>query len=141
MTQSILVCGASGGLGSVVASYLQAQGCHVFGTMREPPAVAQHPFPMIPLDVTCDESASACVQQVVEQAGSLDVIINCCNDMTLGSVQDTSMAEMATMFDINVLGAMRMCKAALAPMRAQGHGTIINMSSLGGVLAVPSTLR
>ncbi len=137
MTKTVLVCGASGGLGAVVARHFHDQGYQVFGTMRDPSRVTGLPYEMRSLDATSDESATACITNVIEKAGKIDVMINCFNNMTLGSVSDCGMDEMTAMFEVNVLGAMRMCKAVLPSMLEAGHGTIINMSSLGGILAAP----
>jgi short-subunit dehydrogenase len=134
----VLVCGASGGLGHVVAETLQARGMTVFGTMRAPGNAPQNfTFPVIAMDVTDEASVARCFDDVIDQTGRVDVVVNCVNQMILGSVEETAVEEVAALYDTNVLGAARIARAALPHMRAQGNGAIINMSSLGGVLAVP----
>ena len=59
------------------------------------------------------------------------------NQMFVGSVEETSMEELQSLYDTNVFGVLRVCMAVLPAMRKQGRGTIVNMSSLGGLLAVP----
>jgi len=138
MSKVVLVCGASGGLGEVVASTLQSKGMTVFGTMRNPSnAQATYSFPMLPLDVTSEESVKTCVEQVMAQSGRVDVVINCFNDMMLGTVEETTIEEVEDLYNINLFGVVRMCRAVLPIMRAQKSGTIINMSSLGGLIAAP----
>jgi short-subunit dehydrogenase len=136
MPLRILVCGASGGLGHVVAEHLQAQGAIVEGTMRTPDA-ARFTFPMRALDVTDDASVSACIDGFVAEHGGIDVIVNCFNRMILGSVEETAMDEVTNLYAVDVLGLIRVCRTVLPHMRAQGNGTIINLSSLGGLLPVP----
>ena len=64
-------------------------------------------------------------------------MINCVNEMFIGSVPETTMEEVKGLYDTNVFGVMRLCRQVLPAMKGQGGGTIVNMSSLGGLLAVP----
>ena len=57
--------------------------------------------------------------------------------MIIGSVEETSPEEVHDLYEVNVFGVLRICRQVLPLMREQGHGTIVNMSSLGGLLAVP----
>jgi short-subunit dehydrogenase len=110
----------------------------VYGTMRDPTGKAQeHLFPMLPMDVTDSASVIRCVEQVLERAGRIDVVINCVNRMFIGSVEEESVEEVRSLYETNVFGLLRVVKAVLPAMRKQGKGTIVNMSSLGGLLAVP----
>lgn len=138
MTKTVLICGASGGLGQVIGETLTQQGMRVFGTMRAPEkATTNYPFPMLAMDATDDASVGRCFDEVIEQAGQVDVVINCINEMILGTVEETSMEEFEHLYDVNLFGIVRVCRQAVPHMRTQGGGTIINMSSLGGLLAVP----
>jgi len=133
-----LVCGASGGLGPVVAETLATRGFRTFGTMRDPArATGTYDFPMVAMDALDDASVDACMSEVLERGGRLDVAVNCVNEMMLGAVDEMSMADFQRIYDVNVLGAIRMNRATYKVMRDQGSGVIINMSSLGGVLPVP----
>jgi len=113
-------------------------GMTVYGTTRNP---AQHEgrydFPLLEVDVTSDASVDACINALVEKEGRIDVLINCANEMFIGGVHEATVDEVKHLYDTNVFGVMRMCKAVAPVMRAHGSGTIVNMSSLGGVLAVP----
>lgn len=137
-TQKVaLVCGASGGLGEVVVETLQARGFKVFGTMRDPSRKPDVHFDMLAMDAQDDASVNACFDKVVEEGGSLDVVVNCVNEMMLGGVDEMSMDEMESLYSVNVLGAIRISRAAFIRMKPQRSGVIINMSSLGGILPVP----
>lgn len=134
----VLVAGASGGLGPVLAKTLQDQGMIVYGTMRNPPATdTAYPFEMLAMDVTDDGSVETCLNDLMQRTGKIDVVINCVNQMVLGAVDEISVDEVKQLYDVNLFGAMRLAKAAARHMRAQGHGTLVTMSSLGGILAVP----
>ena len=138
MSKTVLICGASGGLGRVMGEMFVQKGLQVFGTMRAPEKSNESfSFPMVAMDVTDDTSVANCLAEVQQQAGKIDVIINCFNNMILGSVEETSIEEYQHLYDVNLFGVVRVCKAAVPLMRAQGSGTIINMSSAGGILAVP----
>lgn len=135
--QTVLVCGASGGLGPVLARTLQDKGLIVRGTMRDPSKSNTPDIAMLAMDVLDEQSVIDCLAAAREAMGSVDIVVNCVNEMVLGSVEETSMEELSRVYNINVLGAASVAKAAVPIMRAQGHGLIISMSSLGGLLAVP----
>lgn len=134
---AVLVCGASGGLGTALACTLQDKGLTVRGTMRDPSKSTAPDIDMLPMDVLNEQSVIDCLAAAKEAMGSVDVVVNCVNEMVLGSVEETSMEELGRVYDINVLGLASVARAAVPIMRAQGHGLIISMSSLGGLLAVP----
>ena len=132
----VLITGASGGLGPVLGKTLQERGMTVYGTSRT--QQDDGPFPLLAMEITNDASVAACIQQVVEREGRIDVVINCVNRMIIGTVEEIRMEEIEQVFMRGVFGTMRVCKAVLPQLRKQGAGTIINMSSMGGLLAVPT---
>jgi short-subunit dehydrogenase len=135
----VLITGASGGLGSVLGATLVDRGMTVYGTMRDPTRLAQDPpFAMLPMEITDSDSVARCVAQVRNREGRIDVVVNCANRMFIGSVEEETVEEVRSLYDVDVFGVLRVCKAVLPVMRAQGGGTIVNMSSLGGLLAVPT---
>jgi short-subunit dehydrogenase len=89
------------------------------------------------LDVASDESASTVVQQVIERFGRIDVLINNAGIGTAGAAEESSVAQEQRLFNINVFGVIRMTKAVLPQMRAQGSGRIINISSVYGFIPQP----
>ena len=132
----VLLTGATGGLGPVLGRVLVDEGMTVYGTARRTEG-ADLPFALIPMDVTDEGSVAAAVAQVLEKEGRIDVLINCVNQMFIGAVEEATVDEVRALYDTNVFGALRVCRAVLPAMRSQGRGTIVNMSSLGGLLAVP----
>jgi len=132
----VLITGASGGFGSVLGKLLASEGMTVYGTSRNP-SDENSEFPMLAMEVTDAESVARGVGEVVEREGRIDVLVNCVNEMFIGSVEEQTVEEVRGLYDTNVFGALQVCKAVLPVFRDQGGGTIVNMSSLGGLLAVP----
>src|SRR5439155_16873683 len=89
------------------------------------------------LDVTSDESVATVVQQVIDRFGRIDVLVNNAGVGSAGAAEESSVAQAQGVFDINVFGVIRMTKAVLAHMRAQGSGRVINISSVLGFLPAP----
>ena len=134
----VLITGASGGFGSVLGKLLVREGMTVYGTSRNPAGKENdHKFPILAMEVTDSESVKNCVNEVLEREGRIDVLVNCVNEMFIGSVEEETVEEVRALYDTNVFGALRVCKQVLPTMRRQKGGTIVNMSSLGGLLAVP----
>jgi short-subunit dehydrogenase len=136
MTQVVLITGASKGIGLEIARSLQSY--HVIGTSRNPAASKPtDSFTLLPLDVTSSESVHHLIDQVMHSVGRIDVLINNAGYDLYGAVEETTFTDMAAQMDTNFYGAVRMTQAVLPIMRQQGGGKIINMSSIGGLLALP----
>jgi NAD(P)-dependent dehydrogenase (short-subunit alcohol dehydrogenase family) len=133
-----LVTGASSGIGKAAALALAAAGFEVVGTSRNASRVPAHDsVTFLDLDVTSDESVTAVVQRVIERFGRLDVLINNAGIGSAGAGEESSVAQAQSVFNINVFGVIRMTKAVLPYMRAQGAGRIINISSVLGFVPAP----
>lgn len=135
----VLIPGASGGFGAVLGGILVAEGFTVYGTCRNP---AEHPkdgpFPLLAMEIGDEASVAKCVAEVLEREGRIDVVVNCVNEMMIGSVEEQTVEEVAALYDTNVFGALRVFQQVLPTMRAQGSGLLVSMSSLGGLIAVPT---
>ena len=133
-----LVTGASSGIGKAAALALVEAGFEVVGTSRNTSKLTRRDGVMLlDLDVASDESASTVVQQVIERFGRIDVLINNAGIGTAGAAEESSLAQDQRLFNINVFGVIRMTKAVLPQMRAQGSGRIINISSVYGFIPQP----
>lgn len=135
MSKTVLVTGASSGMGRATAALLAQQGYRVFGTSRRPDSVDPIPgVEFVALDVNDDDSVQACVQTVIERAGAIDVLINNAGYQHGGAIEETSLEEARAQFETNFFGVARLTKAVLPIMRAAGRGQIINIGSVVGWL-------
>ncbi len=141
---NILITGCSTGIGKETALLLARAGHQVIATMRDPSRgadltayVAKENLPLMicPLDVDHDESVKKAIDQILRDWGHLDVLVNNAGIAPLGHVEETPMSTFKQTMETNFFGAIRCIQAVLAPMRNQGGGTIINVSSVSGRLA------
>jgi NAD(P)-dependent dehydrogenase (short-subunit alcohol dehydrogenase family) len=131
-----LVTGASSGIGLVTAQSLAQAGYRVFGTSRK--AVASPSgITMLVCDVTDEASVKSLVDEVVKQAGRIDLVVNNAGVGLLGGAEESSIGQAQRLFDVNVFGVARVINAVLPIMRAQKGGRIINMSSILGLIPSP----
>jgi NAD(P)-dependent dehydrogenase (short-subunit alcohol dehydrogenase family) len=133
-----LVTGASSGIGKAAALALVQAGFDVVGTSRNAARVTPHRgVTFLDLDVTSDESVRTLVRGVIERFGRIDVLVNNAGTGAAGAAEESSVAQDQRVFDINFFGLIRMTKAVLPHMRAQGRGRIINISSVLGLVPAP----
>ncbi|MBW2446139.1 MAG: SDR family NAD(P)-dependent oxidoreductase [Deltaproteobacteria bacterium] len=134
----VLITGASGGLGPVVGRTLVERGLTVYGTARTVEGrELPDSFPFLPMEITNEASIQACIDDLLEREGRIDAVVNCANEMFIGATLEASAEEVRALYDVNVFGPLRVARQVLPAMLTRGRGTIVNMSSLGGILAVP----
>jgi NAD(P)-dependent dehydrogenase (short-subunit alcohol dehydrogenase family) len=137
----VAITGSARGIGLATATVLKAAGAKVAigdidaTTARQ--AGEQLGVPAFTVDVTDRESLTAFLDQVEEELGALDVLVNNAGIMPIGPVLEESDADARRCFDINVHGVMLGTKLALTRMLPRGRGHIINIASLAGVLPTP----
>ena len=133
-----LVTGATSGIGKAAALALADAGFEVIGTGRNTARITPRGrVTYLDLDVSSDESVAAMVHQVIERFGRLDVLVNNAGIGSAGAAEENSVVQAQGVFDVNVFGLIRMTRAVLPHMRAQGSGRIINISSVLGFLPAP----
>src|SRR3954454_23397250 len=132
-----LVTGASSGIGHTTAKALQNAGFRVFGTSRRAVAERSDGVTMMSCDVTDDASVAKLVDEVLAEAGRIDLPVNNAGIGLLGGAEESSTAQAQALFDVNVFGVLRVTNAVLPTMRRQRKGRIINMSSIMGLIPSP----
>ena len=126
----VLVTGATGGFGQVLSRLLLESGLTVYGTSRNPERhQATSQVPLLALDVSSQQSADACIAELVAREGRIDVLVNCVNDMFIAASEEQDVDEVARLYDTNVFGVMRVCKAAIPVFRQHGGGLVINVGT------------
>ena len=131
----VLITGASSGIGRCCAELLAARGCKVYGASRRPVAIAG--VEPLAMDVTDDGSVLRAVAAVMDREGRVDVLVNNAGIAIAGALEDCCIADAKEQFDVNLFGALRVCRAVLPAMRRQRSGYIINIGSIGGLIAIP----
>lgn len=141
MTQTIFITGASSGIGKATALYFHNKGWNVVATLRDPAQagdLAALPRVLVTrLDVMDGASITAAVDAANRRFGGIDVLLNNAGYGAYGPLQAFDMEGIRRQFDTNVIGLLEVTKAVLPCMRAQGHGVIVNISSIGGRMTFP----
>ena len=142
-----LVTGGAMGMGEAHSELLAAEGAHVFICDREiekGEAVAQSiaaangRAEFIRLDVTSESDWDAAIARIKQKAGRLDVLINNAGILVLKAAHETTTEEWDRVFNVNVRGVYFGTRAAVPLMKESGGGSIINISSIYGMVGAPS---
>ena len=128
-----LVTGGSSGIGLATARLLAARGARVAVLDLAPAA----DFPGLPADVTDDESVRAAVADAAARLGGLDIVVNNAGVGATGTVADNPDAQWHQVFDVNVVGVVRVSRAALPWLRASAHAAIVNTCSVAATAGLP----
>lgn len=141
MTKTILITGASSGLGRATAKLFHAKGWNVVATMRTPDQETEltelDNVLVTHLDVQDHASITAAVDAGLAAFGRIDVLLNNAGYGAYGPLEVTPIEKIRRQFDVNVLGLMATTQAVLPHFRANRSGTIVNISSIGGRMAFP----
>jgi NAD(P)-dependent dehydrogenase (short-subunit alcohol dehydrogenase family) len=135
-----LVTGASSGIGESTALELAKAGYTVYAAARRVERMThlkQSGIRPISMDVTDDASLQSGVQQIITEAGRIDVLVNNAGYGSYGALEDVPMQEARYQFDVNVFGAARLTQLVLPHMRANRSGKIVNVTSMGGKIHTP----
>lgn len=139
--KTILITGASTGIGRACAEHFQAEGWNVAATMRTPSkgaALAElDNVEVLALDVTDRASIDAAVATTIERFGAIDVVLNNAGYGLAGALEAASPEQLERQFATNVYGPIYVMQACLPHMRERRAGIIANVTSVGGRLVLP----
>ena len=139
MKQTILVTGASSGIGLLIANKLHERGYQVIGTSRHPEKYqANLPFKLLSLDIANDKSIEIFSKQLFSQILQLDVLINNAGYLVTGLAEETSVELGKQQFETNFWGTVKLTNELLPYFRAQQQGKIITIGSIVGLIGLPS---
>jgi NAD(P)-dependent dehydrogenase (short-subunit alcohol dehydrogenase family) len=138
-----LVTGASAGFGRELVEYLLGLGARVVATARKVEGLREletrYPETALvaAMDVADQQQVEAAVGAAVKRFGRIDVLVNNAGYGMVGAVEESAAGEFRPMFETNVFGLIGVTQAVLPQMRRQGSGHIVNVSSIGGLVATP----
>jgi short-subunit dehydrogenase len=139
-----IVTGSSTGIGFETSLALAKNGYHTYATMRKIDNrildIAKNenlPLQVIQLDVDNDKSVSDAINTIKGQTRRIDVVINNAGYALAGPFEKTSMEEISAQLETNFFGAVRVMQAVIPIMREQRSGKIVNITSMGGRIAIP----
>jgi len=140
--KTVLVAGASSGLGLATAREAARAGHRVFAGARGfagQEGDGPEGFYRLALDVTDPAGIARSVVEVERLAGPVDVLILCAARIVLGSCEETTVEELQAVLDTNFVGIVRVVQAVLPSMRARKSGLIVPFSSINGLVGTPFT--
>ncbi|GMK44509.1 short-chain dehydrogenase/reductase [Paenibacillus glycanilyticus] len=143
MSKVWFITGSSRGFGRSLAEAVLANGDQLVATARRPEQLADlearygNRVRLVPLDVTSYEQAEAAIRTAVEAFGRLDVVVNNAGYGNVSSIEETPMEDFRAQVETNLWGVVHVTKAALPVLREQGHGHIVQFSSIGGRTGAP----
>ena len=141
MNRVWLITGASSGFGRAITEAAVAADDTVVATARNAAVLADlaaaHPGQVEPLalDVTDVAAIEATVSDVIARHGRIDVLVNNAGRAHVGAAEETSAAELRSLFDVHVFGPAALVRAVLPHMRERRSGSIVQMSSMDGQLS------
>lgn len=141
MARTVLITGASTGIGKAAALAFQREGWNVIATMRRPeqekelPALANVICPA--LDVHDPASIDAAIAAGIARFGRIDAVVNNAGYSLTGAFETFSAEQIQRQFDTNVFGLMAVTRAMLPHFRAQKAGNVVNVASVGGRTTFP----
>lgn len=136
----ILITGCSSGIGHALALALQARGVAVCATARKVSdlsALANAGLLTLTLDINSPASIAALVETLAARDIALTGLVNNAGYGLMGPLADLSATDVAAQFQTNVLSLLALTQAVIPAMAAQGHGLIVNIGSVSGVLTTP----
>jgi NAD(P)-dependent dehydrogenase (short-subunit alcohol dehydrogenase family) len=140
MTETVLITGCSSGIGRATAACFLEEEWSVWATARDVDdlaGLADDGCRTRALDVTDGDRCEAVVEEILSEDGRIDALVNNAGYAQYGPIEDVPTDRVHAQFDVNVYGPHRLTRAVLPSMRQRGDGTIVNVSSLLGRVALP----
>lgn len=140
--RTVLITGASSGIGAATATHLLQRGWRVIAAARRLEAMAPLAAAgaiVLPLDLSDPSSRTQLAAQVAERCGALDALVNNAGFGMVGPLETMPLAQARAIFEVNVFGLMGLTQLLLPAMRERGQGRIVNVSSIAGRWVSPGS--
>ena len=138
------VTGGGSGIGDAVARQFIELGAKVGVAGRRTSVLEKLADEVGAIPLTCDFSDAAAVDvaitQLVKQLGRVDIVVNSAGVAHRGNAEDISLQDWQHVLDVNLTGALNVCKRAIPEMKKRGGGAIVNVSSVGGITAADASV-
>lgn len=142
MIKTILITGASSGIGKATAKKFSSEGWNVIATMRSPENEQElknsNTMLVTKLEVTDMKSIQIAIDAGIDKFGKIDALMNNAGVGTFGAFETATQEQAEQLFNVNVYGYMNVTRAILPHFRKNGHGTLLNVSSQGGRITFPT---
>ncbi len=138
--KTALITGASSGIGKETAMLLVKNGFEVYGASRRLEKMEDLKalgVKLLQMDISDDQSISIAVENILQESGKIDVLVNNAGYGSYGALEDVPLEEARNQFEVNIFGLARLVQLVLPQMRKQKKGRIINISSIGGSIGEP----
>lgn len=133
-----LITGCSSGIGRELSRVLMDRGYRVVATARNVDSIKDLPASLrLPLDVTSSGSIAGAVGEVIARFQRIHILVNNAGYSIRGALEEISVENMKSMFEVNVFGIINMLQAVVPEMHRNGGGKIINIGSISGKFAQP----
>ena len=137
-SQSVLITGASSGIGAATAAHLASRGFRVFGTSRREQSQGAHPqIQWVAMDIRDEDSVNRAIAKVLAATDRLDAVVCNAGYGIFGSAEEVPIEVAQEQFDTNYFGTLRTVRAVLPSMRQARHGRIVIVGSLGAHAPIP----
>ena len=140
LQRTVLITGASSGIGKATARLLLRQGWKVIAAARTTESMSdlrESGAEVLPLDITDIDSRQLLVRQINQQFGALDALVNNAGFGEVGPVETMSIQTAQNLFEVNDFGLMALTQMLLPEMRKRGKGRVVNLSSIAGRFVTP----
>ena len=138
--RSVLITGASSGIGLATAHQLLDRGWRVFAAARRLEAMdplRSRGAEVLPLDLADEASRQQLAATITSEVGALDALVNNAGYGATGPVETMALEQARAMFEVNVFGLIGLTQLLLPPMRQRRRGCIVNLSSIAGRFVTP----
>ncbi|MDY7097285.1 MAG: SDR family oxidoreductase [Pseudomonadota bacterium] len=140
MAKTVLITGCSSGFGKLAAQLFAKHGWNVVATMRSPEKETDlqdsETMLVTRLDVTDPASIAQAVEQTMERFGAIDVLVNNAGFGSNSMFEQSDMESIRSLYETNVFGLMMVTQAVLPHMRKAGSGTVVNVTSMAGLMGL-----
>ncbi len=137
MAKVVLISGISSGIGKAIGKVLSSRGYNVYGISRKQSDDFSGIIKLLQADVTDAASVKQAVSTLIEKEGRIDILINNAGMGISGPIEQSLPEDINLQMNTNFGGYVNMIQSVLPAMRKQGGATIVNISSIGGLMGLP----